>query len=76
MPEGDGIEVIRFIRSQRPGTPILVISGGNSLIGHDYLKIATQLGADRVLAKPFRPNHLLDVIQEMLAGRRDISGSG
>src|SRR6056297_870619 len=24
MPEGDGIEVIRFIRSQRPGTPILV----------------------------------------------------
>lgn len=75
MPEGDGIEVIRFVRSQRPGIPILVVSGGNRLIGQDYLKVATQLGADRVLAKPFRPREILCLIEEMLTGKREISVS-
>lgn len=73
MPEGDGIEVIRFVRSHSRATPLLVISGGNSLIGQDYLKVASQLGADRVLAKPFRPVDILSVVEEMLTAREALS---
>lgn len=66
MPEGDGIEVMRFVKRHRPMTRILIISGGTQLLNQDYLKFATLLGADRVLAKPFRPGEMLNVIAELL----------
>ena len=75
MPEGDGLEVIRFLRQARPSVAILAVSGGNPLIRQDYLVIARQLGADRVLAKPIRPHDLVQTVATMLGGpaRGDIA---
>ena len=70
MPERDGIEVILHIRQYAPSTGVVAISGG--FWGNmDVLSYAAKLGADRVLAKPFRGDDLLAAANEALisAGR-------
>jgi DNA-binding response OmpR family regulator len=60
MPNREGIETIREIRSRFPEVRILAISGGGSKSSStDFLELAYALGADDVLAKPFRMAELL-----------------
>ncbi len=69
MPEVDGYELIMKLR-QAPHRPrIIAMSGNPSKIGLDFLKSAQQLGADRVLPKPFAPPALLQLVQEILGPR-------
>jgi len=69
MPEVDGYELIMKLR-QAPHRPrIVAMSGNPSKIGLDFLKSAQQLGADRVLPKPYTPYTLLKLVQEMLGPR-------
>jgi two-component system response regulator SaeR len=69
MPGMDGFELIMGL-NQAPHRPrIIAMSGNPSKIGVDFLKSAHQLGADRVLAKPFMPGILLEIIGEMLGPR-------
>jgi CheY-like chemotaxis protein len=63
MPDVEGIETIRAIRRETPTTPILAISGS----GEIYLRMATQLGADAALEKPFAPNALRRHVDDLLA---------
>lgn len=57
MPEQEGIETIRQMRSERPNAKIIAISGH---IGNfDVLAIARKLGADDVIRKPFDAAELL-----------------
>ncbi len=67
MPEMDGFEVMKAIRKHDPAVRILVISGGGRPPYPDFLQLATQLGADQVLAKPFTPERLLATVDEVLA---------
>lgn len=67
MPEMDGFEVMKAIRKHDPNVRILVISGGGRPPYPDFLQLATQLGADRALAKPFTPERLLATVDEVLA---------
>ena len=64
MPTMDGIEIIRVLRRERPGSRIIAISDG----GHSelYLSIAKQLGARRTLAKPFTDAEFLRAVREVL----------
>lgn len=66
MPIREGIETIRRIRALRPELRILAVSGGGTRGRLEYLQIARQLGADRVLAKPFGHAELLEVVAELL----------
>jgi CheY-like chemotaxis protein len=69
MPEMDGYELIMKLR-QTPHRPrIIAMSGNPSKIGLDFLKSAQQLGADRVLPKPFVPQSLLKLVAEILGPR-------
>lgn len=69
MPEVDGYELIMKLR-QTPHRPqIIAMSGNPSKIGLDFLKSAQQLGADHVLPKPFLPQKLLALVQEILGPR-------
>ena len=65
MPVQEGIETIMQLRRVRPNLPIIAMSGGvpNSKL---YLNIAGGVGAQRVLAKPFTPQKLLEVVSEVL----------
>jgi CheY-like chemotaxis protein len=67
MPEMEGIETIRHLRRLYPETRIVAISQGGAIGPKCYLAIATQLGADHTLAKPFRPEQLLRLVAELLA---------
>lgn len=60
MDEMDGIELLRRVRSRWPGTPAIAMSGARN--GRIYLKMASLLGAEFVLEKPFSCEDLLTAV--------------
>jgi CheY-like chemotaxis protein len=67
MPEMEGIGAILEARRHAPATRVIAISGG----GHygrscDFLGWASELGADEVLAKPFRVSSLITAARLVL----------
>jgi two-component system, chemotaxis family, chemotaxis protein CheY len=74
MPEMDGVEILREIQRLQPQLPVLAISGGGSLGPTNYLGIAQVFGAAAVLAKPFSPDELIELVAKLLADRDRSSG--
>jgi DNA-binding response OmpR family regulator len=72
MPDKDGLESIDALHRSKPNLPIIAISGHGS-DSNGYLKMATMLGAKRVFIKPFNPDSLIRVIDELLARPRGSS---
>lgn len=70
MPEKEGLETIRELRSIAPSVKIIAISGGARLQGTDFLSVAEQLGADAVLRKPFKIDQLCDMINSCLGSTK------
>jgi len=66
MPNREGIETIREAKQRFPAIPIIAISGGGRLGPDGFLELAVKLGADDCLAKPFRPEELLDKVSRLL----------
>jgi len=66
MPERDGLEVIRALRTAIPRPKIVAISGGGRIGDLDVLRAAAALGAARTLQKPFEPHVLLAAIRDVL----------
>ena len=62
MPEQDGIETIIKLRKFSPTLKIIAVSGGGILDGKFYLELASHLGADAVLEKPFSAADILAAI--------------
>lgn len=66
MPEGDGLELLNFIRRLTPHPPLVAMSGaGDGRVGN-MLKMAGALGAARILAKPFAPAQLVALVRELI----------
>ena len=65
MPEHDGLEVTMKLR-QLPNAPPVIAMTGHPAEGEIYLRVAKSLGAQRVLAKPFTMENLLNAIREVL----------
>ena len=59
MPEMDGIEVIATLREQFPDIKVIAMSGRP---GVDYLAVAKELGAARILRKPFGMDELMHAL--------------
>ena len=54
MPEGDGIELVTYVRKNLPFLPVIAMSGGSVLLPEfNSLRSAEMLGATVTLAKPF-----------------------
>ena len=70
MPVQDGIETILKMRQERPDARILGMSGSGSVGNSDYPTIATKLGADAALEKPFDGNELIDAVRALIATER------
>lgn len=66
MPERDGIELIHQFKSAFPLVKIIAMSGGGRVSNMDYLPFAADIGADRVLRKPFAGNTLLRMLQDFV----------
>lgn len=66
MPEVDGLDVIRALRTELPRPKIVAMSGGGQAGHKDILQIAAALGAEQTLAKPFAPRALLSALRDLL----------
>ncbi len=67
VPEMDGWQVIEAIRSVGPEPPILVVTAHGSR--EDEAR-ARALGADDFIAKPFRPDVLVEAMEQLLVGEK------
>jgi CheY-like chemotaxis protein len=63
MPEREGIETIRDLRSEFPELPVIAMSGAFG----GLLKIAKALGASSTLPKPFTATDIIHAVQDQLA---------
>jgi len=68
MPQPDGLETIAGLREHSPQLPVIAVSGGH-LGSPDMLRVARELGANRVLEKPFETDELLLMIDQALKAR-------
>ena len=67
LPDVDGPQIIAATRRQQPHARIIAISGGGTYMSSpEALNIATKLGADVVLHKPFTPSALMQTLQAAL----------
>lgn len=64
MPEMDGLELITALKGFCPQVPVMAMSGSTT---GGYLALARRLGAQAVLAKPFRFQELERLLEEALA---------
>jgi DNA-binding NtrC family response regulator len=67
MPRVDGLEVLRRVQKESPGTATVVITGYPSV---DSAVEAMKLGAADFLPKPFTPDILRLTVRRALAGAR------
>lgn len=65
LPGGNGCEVIEYARSRSPHIAALLVSGD----GDSMMSVAADRGLTNVcfLNKPFRPNQLVEKMNEVLA---------
>ncbi len=63
MPERTGSDLIQVIRSLNKTIPIIICSGFSNLIDET---IASQIGADKYLMKPFQSSDLISEMRVLL----------
>ncbi len=76
MPEKDGLEVLRELRTIQPASRLITMSGGGPTYDMTILQSARFLGAPSALLKPFSVADLLDAVRRMLASEADPGPAG
>ena len=73
MPEMEGIGTILELKKQQKSHPpkVIAISGAPPTRTGRYLEWAKYLGADEVLAKPFKMSQLLELSRNVIDRRPD-----
>lgn len=63
MPDGDGLDLLRFLKVERPKIPFVLMTSLNTLLeAHE----ATVKGANYFLAKPFKQEELRNAVNSCL----------
>jgi DNA-binding response OmpR family regulator len=70
MPEREGIETIREIRKKWAALPVLAISGGDKTGWTDFLRMASTLGANDTMSKPFTASDVVDRVLRLVKGAK------
>lgn len=64
MPDGDGLGVLKKIRSEQPGLRIFIITGGGPRLPIEAAALISDVwGAERVFVKPFDEADLMMALQ-------------
>ena len=67
MPKKEGVETIIELKRAYPTLKIIAISSGGRNKNPEYLKLAEQSGADKILAKPIVKDVLLEHVNACLS---------
>jgi CheY-like chemotaxis protein len=70
MPGTSGAQLIVEARAKWPDLPIIAVSGSHAADGASMLDQACALGADALLAKPFRAADLRRVIDRVMGEKQ------
>ncbi|HLG88314.1 MAG TPA: response regulator [Alphaproteobacteria bacterium] len=70
MPDMDGLELIRELRSVHPDIKIIAMSGGSSVNRMNFLPTAKMLGAHETLPKPCSGAEIQAAIERLLPASR------
>jgi two-component system, OmpR family, response regulator VicR len=63
LPYKTGIEIASFSKQKSPDTPVFIVSSlGNE---HETLSVAEDIGVDVFIAKPFKPEVLVEKVKEV-----------
>jgi CheY-like chemotaxis protein len=65
LPDGNGLDLVRELRETGDPRPMKVIIASASVLATER-EAALAAGADRFLAKPYRPADLVDAIVDLL----------
>ena len=57
--------MLTMMRQTFPELPVVALSGGGRISGADHLQMAEVIGAKRTIAKPVKPDVLLDAVAEL-----------
>lgn len=66
MPDKDGIEIIRQVKSQFPAIPVIAISAGGRIDAKFHLRHIEMLGADAIMKKPIDKDELINNIRKLI----------
>ena len=66
MPKQGGISTMIQASNDYPHMKMIVISGGGGSKHVDFFQMAKELGAHRLLQKPFTQEELLETVRELL----------
>ena len=69
MPGKEGLEVIGMFKGRFPDLKVIAMSGAGRVVETNYLKLATEEGADAVLEKPFSNEKLASVLAQFTEER-------
>jgi DNA-binding response OmpR family regulator len=67
LPGKDGYETLRELNATAAPPKFIAVARDGRLSAAHHLQMATSLGADGVLAKPFHPEDLLALVDGMQA---------
>jgi DNA-binding NtrC family response regulator len=67
LPDEDGLNLLRRIRSSWPALPVLVVTANDSL--HNAIE-SIKLGAFHFLSKPYAPEELLNLVHQALENNK------
>lgn len=71
LPDGDGLDIIRALRSRKISTPVLVITARSSV--NDRI-VGLDVGADDYLVKPFNHSEFLARVRALLRRLPNFAG--
>ena len=60
MPGASGIEIARTLRERHPDLPCVMIS---NFVTDEMVKAAAEVGVRRFLHKPYKPDHLVALVE-------------
>lgn len=64
MPEMNGIEALKEIKAHDPNAKAVMVS---ALGQESYIKEAIMLGAQYFIVKPFKEDHVIEILNKILA---------
>lgn len=75
MPDKEGLETIREIRSLDDNVKIIAVSGGGRIGPDSFLAMAERLGANKTFTKPFDMADFMAAVDRLLLTGRGASSS-